>query len=78
MMKTPFEEKPKAYTIRKGNAVPFTVDEPGNDEWLKAHAEDVKARIKSDIVMGRLYAAIDEKAAVVREEAEKALEEGRV
>lgn len=60
-------DEAKAYTIRKENAVPFTVDEPGNDEWLKAHAEDVKARIKSNIAMGRVYAVIDEQAAVIRE-----------
>lgn len=62
-------DEAKAYTIRKENAVPFTMDEP-NDEWLRKHAEDVEKVMKSNVVMGRLYAAIDEKAAVVRETVE--------
>lgn len=63
-------DEAKAYTIRKENAVPFTVDEPADDEWLKKHAEDVEKMMKSSVVMGRIYAAIDEKAAVIREAVE--------
>lgn len=63
-------DEAKAYTIRKENAVPFTVDEPADDEWLKKHAEDVEKVMRSNVVMGRLYAAIDEKAAVFRETVE--------
>lgn len=63
-------DEAKAYTIRKENAVPFTVDEPADDEWLKKHAEDVEKMLKSSVVMGRIYAAIDEKAAVIRETVE--------
>ena len=60
----------KAYTIRKENAVPFTVDEPADDEWLKKHAEDMKKMLKPGAVMSRFYTAIDEKAAVIREAVE--------
>ena len=63
-------DEAKAYTIRKENAVPFTVDEPADDEWLKKHAEDVEKVMRSNVFMGRLYAAIDEKAAVFRETVE--------
>lgn len=63
-------DEAKAYTIRKENAVPFTVDKPADDEWLKKHAEDVEKVMRSNVVMGRLYAAIDEKAAVFRETVE--------
>lgn len=63
-------DEAKAYTIRKENAVPFTVDEPADDEWLKKHAEDMKKMLKSGAVMSRFYTAIDEKAAVIREAVE--------
>ena len=63
-------DEAKAYTIRKENAVPFTVDEPADDEWLKKHAEGMKKMLKSSVVMGRIYADIDEKAAVIRETVE--------
>ena len=63
-------DEAKAYTIRKENAVPFTVDEPADDEWLKKHAEDMKKMLKSGAVMSRFYTAVDEKAAVIREAVE--------
>lgn len=56
----------KAYTIRKENAVPFTVDKPADDEWLKMHAEDMKKMLKSSAVMGSIYADIDKQAAIIR------------
>ena len=63
-------DEAKAYTIRKENAVPFTVDEPADDEWLKKHAEDMKKMLKSSVVMGRIYADIDKQAAITRTELE--------
>lgn len=57
-------DEAKAYTIRKENTVPFTVDEPGDNEWLKSGA------VMGRFYMGRFYTAIDEKAAVIREAVE--------
>lgn len=59
-------DEAKAYTIRKENAVPFTVDKPADDEWLKMHAEDMKKMLKSSAVMGSIYADIDKQAAIIR------------
>lgn len=57
-------DEAKAYTIRKENTVPFTVDEPADNEWLKSGA------VMGRFYMGRFYTAIDEKAAVIREAVE--------